>query len=119
MTTPLHQLKAGFPMTGPHPRPGAALLSQREHAVSEPLPGSDVQAARLSHRLAVLRRAHPVATRREVFTVHCRPPSPEAADPLTEAHSIRGAALAGRTGLLEDLRAAAPSAALASPARLP
>ncbi|WP_129260356.1 metalloregulator ArsR/SmtB family transcription factor [Streptomyces sp. M3] len=119
MSTPLYQLKADFFKTLGHPVRIRVLelLSQREHAVAELLPEVGIEAAHLSQQLAVLRRANLVATRKEGATVFYRLTTPEVADLLVVARSILSGVLAGQAELLEDLRAAAPSAAEPSHAR--
>ncbi|AWL41954.1 MAG TPA: transcriptional regulator [Streptomyces sp.] len=119
MSTPLYQLKADFFKTLGHPVRIRVLelLSQREHAVAELLPEVGIEAAHLSQQLAILRRANLVANRKEGSAVFYRLTTPEVAELLTVARSILSGVLAGQAELLEDLRAAAPSAGAPSRAR--
>ncbi len=107
---PLYQLKAEFFKTLGHPVRIRVLelLSEREHAVSEMLAETDVEAAHLSQQLAVLRRSNLVVARREGSTVHYSLTSPQVADLLAVARSILSGVLAGQAELLADLHAAAP-----------
>ncbi|WP_282697328.1 metalloregulator ArsR/SmtB family transcription factor [Streptomyces sp. CC208A] len=110
MKAPLYQLKAEFFKTLGHPVRIRVLelLSEREHAVSEMLAETDVEAAHLSQQLAVLRRSNLVVARREGSTVHYSLTSPQVADLLAVARSILSGVLAGQAELLADLHAAAP-----------
>ncbi|WP_405682744.1 ArsR/SmtB family transcription factor [Streptomyces sp. NBC_00057] len=119
MSTPLHQLKADFFKTLGNPVRIRVLelLSRWEHVVAELLLGVGAEAARLSQQPAVLRRANPVAICKEGSTVFYRLATPEVADLPTVARGIRSDVLAGQDELLEDLRAAAPSAGAPSRAR--
>ncbi|MGW3974710.1 metalloregulator ArsR/SmtB family transcription factor [Streptomyces ardesiacus] len=114
MNTPLAQLKADFFKTLGHPVRIRLLelLSLREYAVAEMLPEVGIEASHLSQQLAILRRANLVATRREGSTVFYRLTTPEVTHLLAAARSILSGVLAGQAGLLADLQAAPPTAAL-------
>jgi ArsR family transcriptional regulator len=117
--TPLYRLKTGLFKTIGHPVRIRVLelLSLREHAVAEILSEAGFEAAHLSQQLALLRRAHLVATRKEGAAVCYRLTTPEVADPLTVAPSILSRVLAGQAELLKDLHAARPTTAVTPGAR--
>ncbi|MFB7586154.1 ArsR/SmtB family transcription factor [Streptomyces sp. NPDC056169] len=117
MTPPLYQLKAEFFKTLGHPVRIRVLelLSEREHAVSEMLRDTGVEAAYLSQQLAVLRRANLVVARREGVAVYYTLTSPQVAELLLVARSILSGVLAGQAELLADLRSGPPVTRSATP----
>jgi DNA-binding transcriptional ArsR family regulator len=112
VTAPLYQLKAEFFKTLGHPVRIRVLelLSEREHAVAEMLPGVGVGAPHLSQQLAVLRRMNLVVTRKEGPTVYYSLTSPEVAELLRVARQILSGVLSGQVELLADLRSGAAEA---------
>jgi len=111
---PDHQAKAAFFKTLTHPARIRVLelLSHREYAVAEMLPDVGIEKTNLSQQLAVLRRAALVTTRREGSTVYYSLTSPHVAELLGIARTILSSVLSDQIGLLDDLRAPVPSAAL-------
>lgn len=106
MSAPLYQVKAEFFRTLGHPARIRVLelLGQREHAVSELLPEVGIEPTNLSQQLAVLRRAGLVVTRKEGSSVYYSLTSHEIAELLAVARVILTEVIAGRVGLLADLR---------------
>ncbi|MBX6748054.1 MAG: winged helix-turn-helix transcriptional regulator [Micromonosporaceae bacterium] len=107
MHAPLYQAKAEFFKALGHPARIRVLelLSEREHAVSEMLPGVGIEPAHLSQQLAVLRRLNLVVTRREGSAVYYALVSPQVAELLAVARRILTEVLASQVELLDDLRA--------------
>ncbi|MFE9254280.1 ArsR/SmtB family transcription factor [Streptomyces sp. NPDC006879] len=106
---PPYQLKAEFFKTLGHPVRIRVLelLSTREYAVAEMLPGVGVGPAALSQQLAVLRKANLVATRREGSSVYYRLAGDDLAELIRVARGILTGVLQGQADLLAGLRATA------------
>src|SRR6266536_465415 len=106
---PLYQAKAEFFKTLGHPARIRVLelLSEREYAVGEMLPGVGVEATNLSQPLGVLRRAGLVSFRKEGSAVYYSLTSPQVAELLAVARRILTEVLAGQVELLADLQTAA------------
>ena len=104
MTTPAHQLKAEFFKTLGHPMRIRVLelLCDREYSVSEILTEVGVEASNLSQQLAVLRGAGLVTTRREASAVYYALATPQIAELLAVARSIRTSLLTDQLELLND-----------------
>ncbi|MGW5884485.1 ArsR/SmtB family transcription factor [Streptomyces koyangensis] len=83
-----------------------ALLSRREHAVSDLLSDIGIEPAHLSQQLAVLRRANLVVARREGSAVHYSLTNPDVAELLRVARTILSGVLADQAELPAGLRAA-------------
>lgn len=111
--TPLHELKADFFKSLAHPLRVRVLeiLSDGETSVAEILADTGVEPSNLSQQLAVLRRSGVVNARREASTVYYSLASPEVAELLAVARKLLTSVLAGKEGLLLDLRAEAPAEA--------
>lgn len=107
MPTPAHQLKAEFFKTLGHPMRVRVLelLCEREHSVGEMLAETGVEASNLSQQLAVLRGAGLVTTRREASAVYYSLATPQIAELLAVARSIRTSLLTGQLELLSDAAA--------------
>jgi ArsR family transcriptional regulator len=110
VSAPPYQLKADFFKTLGHPARIQVLemLSTREPVVAETLPHMGAKSAHLSQQLAVLRRSHLVATRKEGSAAHYPLASPELTRLPSLAQTILSRMLADQAKMIAGLRAALP-----------